>query len=350
MDYPELSCRIGDTVEEALFISESMLICLLSSSFTPPGIVSLSITLNGQDYSDSASPSPFLIVQTELTLLSVSPKVGSYRGYTPVVIEALGLMADQCYLCVFDGISIIATVSTDLLSLTCVSPPLVRLSDRVVTATLGISVPGDSDRLSINTLPYQYIPDVVVSGVSVRSGPTSGGTKIMYSLQKPLLLDILDPIPVLLEFNSVITVASMIFSNTANEIHCTTPSTPFSALGFTTTEPLISFNAVDFFPIGVAYTYYNAIEALSVYPSKISLGAETSMIITTNGTTLKNGWLCRLGANVSPGAFIPGNNTLSCTVRADVLGLQTLSVSGNGLDWSEGLIVQVSLLTVYCLF
>ena len=133
MDYPtnELLCRVGDVVSEALYLTSNTVVCLLNGQPQSPGIVSVSLTLNGQDWTSCTGANPYLIVQTDaITLLSVTPLLGTSYGYTPITITVAGngvVTSEHMYMCVINGISVLASQAIDTpqgeQQVTCVTPP-----------------------------------------------------------------------------------------------------------------------------------------------------------------------------------------------------------------------------------
>ena len=203
IDYPtdELLCRVGDAVSEALYLTSNTVVCLLNGQPQSPGIVSVSLTLNGQDWTSCTGPNPYLIVQTDaITLLSVAPLLGTSLGYTPITISVAGngvVTSEHTYMCVINGISVLATQATDMQpggvqQVTCVTPPYMERG--VLSGATGIVqvslVDVNTSLTSGNTLSYYYYPQVIVINTTSHRGPASGGTFVTYTLSwssKPML-------------------------------------------------------------------------------------------------------------------------------------------------------------------
>ena len=195
IDYPtnELLCRVGDAVSEALYLTSNTVVCLLSGQPQPAGIVSVSLTLNGQDWTSCTGPNPYLIVQADaITLLSVTPLLGASLGYTPITITVAGngvVNSEHTYVCVINGISVLATQAASTQQqgeqrVTCVTPPyvgsgLLSGASGVVQVSL---VDVNTSLASGNTLSYYYYPQVAVTNTSSHRGPANGGTLVTYTL------------------------------------------------------------------------------------------------------------------------------------------------------------------------
>ena len=194
MDYPtnELLCRVGDVVSEALYLTSNTVVCLLNGQPQSPGIVSVSLTLNGQDWTSCTGANPYLIVQTDaITLLSVTPLLGTSYGYTPITITVAGngvVTSEHMYMCVINGISVLASQAIDTpqgeQQVTCVTPPYMgqgMLSDTKGMVQISL-VDVNTSLSSGNTLSYYYYPQVIVTNTSSHRGPANGGTLVTYTL------------------------------------------------------------------------------------------------------------------------------------------------------------------------
>lgn len=212
-----LACRFGLQEVTADFIRGDTIVCL-----SPPQVrvsqVSVSVTLNGQDFSSGLQRVPstpstagesdelggVLFTYTDRAAVTgLTPESGSTRGGTVVTVSGVNFADSSTLLCRFGHLitSVAAFVSTEVVS--CVSPAVpagaagrvyLEVSDLGSatapsdspsslidegTRLMNLQEPGDDPALWTNSrMEFTFAEDPTVLAAFPASGPSEGGTRI----------------------------------------------------------------------------------------------------------------------------------------------------------------------------
>lgn len=192
----QLACRFGVQVAAAEYVRADTIAC-----WAPPQVrvsmVSVSVTLNGQDFSSAAVAgggddglgAAVFTYTDRAAVTALEPDNGPTRGGTVVTVSGMNFANSSTLLCRFGNLvtSTAVFVSTD--EVTCVSPavPVVaagrvylEVSDEgSTTSTLEYQDPGDDPALwTSSRVEFLFTEDPVVLAAFPASGPAAGGTSI----------------------------------------------------------------------------------------------------------------------------------------------------------------------------
>lgn len=207
-----LACRFGLQAAAAEFVREDAIAC-----WAPPQVrvsaVSVSVTLNGQDFSSSSAAgtsaeydgkgSAMFTYTDRAAVTAVVPDKGPTRGGTVVTVSGVNFADSPALLCRFGDLVTSAAVFVSTEEVTCVSPAVpvgaagrvsLEVSDHgsVITTDdasssleesvrelLELQGPGDDPALWTNNgVEFAFTEDPVVLAAFPASGPSHGGTRI----------------------------------------------------------------------------------------------------------------------------------------------------------------------------
>lgn len=205
-----LACRFGLQVAAAEFVWEDTIAC-----WAPPQVrvsaVSVSVTLNGQDFSSAAttsaeydeSGSAMFTYTDRAAVTAVQPEKGPTRGGTVVTVSGVNFADSPALLCRFGDLVTSAAVFVSTEEVTCVSPAVpvgaagpvyLEVSDHgdVLTTSeasssseesarqlLDLQEPGNDPALWTNSgVEFVFTEDPVVLAAFPASGPSHGGTRV----------------------------------------------------------------------------------------------------------------------------------------------------------------------------
>lgn len=208
-----LACRFGLQVAAAEFVRKDTIACQ-----APPQVrvsaVSVSVTLNGQDFSSAATtPAEYdergwaMFTYTDrAAVTAVEPDKGPTRGGTEVTVSGVNFADSPALLCRFGDLVTSAAVFVSTEEVTCVSPAVpvgaagrvylevsdhdsVTMADETsspseesVTQFLELQEPGDDPTLWTNSgVEFVFTEDPVVLAAFPASGPSQGGTRVSLS-------------------------------------------------------------------------------------------------------------------------------------------------------------------------
>ena len=246
-DYTDKKCRFGSELTTAMFVSKNKMLCKLPSVMNA-GILKVALTLNGYDFAAAGS----VVVQTEMTLQSITPQIGTVSGYTGLSLTGTGLDHRMTYFCVVGGVSTAATVSTSGDTISCMSPPAVSGSGtvdvRVMCANTTIS--------TTNSVSYEYVASPAITSMLPASGLSSGGSLVTFTLSAPVLssMQFVQSKHIMCEFVSGAASLAKSVNFETNTVICEAPAYDLSKSVHKseTIVPRLSFNG------GIDYAGLNA--------------------------------------------------------------------------------------------
>ena len=131
--------------------------------------VSLSVTLNGQDFVSSSAHSFTYGVPR---VSSVQPTTGAGTGGLLITVLGSGFDGGTAYRCRFGSVSVAANLTAGVGSLQCLSPP------RATTELLTLEVSLDAGATFTNDGATYFSMAPVLSAVTPQSSPIAGGSQI----------------------------------------------------------------------------------------------------------------------------------------------------------------------------
>eukprot|EP01052_Picozoa_sp_SAG31_P008169 SAG31_NODE_406_length_16063_cov_22.636056_1_plen_2494_part_10 len=244
--------------------SDNVILCVSPRNADGTGLSTVSIALNGQQY--SATVGQFLYYRVP-SVTSVSPDYGSFRGGTEIVIAGNHFVETYEIRCRFgrpehetDGR--IMTVQS-VASIACVTPDTLS---NALTATIEISLNGQ--QFTENGTAFHFVAEI--SSIDPLRGPASGGTVIAVTGAGFALVDGTD---LLCRFGSNVVVLAHF--NSSTRITCQSPPVPEEPLG------------VAFAVSADGGNYYSESDEQFHYymtPSVTSLGLEYPSVSIMGGT------------------------------------------------------------------
>lgn len=170
-----LGCRFGTTFVPASFQNNALL--CVSPRVETRKTTSISITLNGQDYSNADGAS-FKYFETS-QVITIEPEGGWKSGGIEVILTVSNLFIDHSIkmYCVFDNEYIEAYVVSKK-SIGCVVPAMEESTSPTGKSRVSIAYEGSLDSLRPSGPYYTYISGAVVSRISPTLGSLHGGTLV----------------------------------------------------------------------------------------------------------------------------------------------------------------------------
>ena len=317
--YPELVCRIGDILSDAVWVSESHIRCKVPPLMTP-GVRYVSLSMNGFDFIEAG----YVITVSDIILYEISPQQGSQKGYTPIQIKLSGLDPKDTYYCVINNLYTIASVDNTGTEIKCLSPP----SDNLGFVSVVLA---SEERESINTLLFEYIPTISLAYIEPALGFTGGSTEISLHVDSPRL-DSFKFQNIYCLFDDQRVLAKSI-NFLENIILCDSPS---HSVGYAVIY--LSFNGFDIEETDQKFRYVDLIHDSNIEPSVISSSTDVVVNITGNKYEEDVDYFCRYGSLVSSASRI-SNTMIRCKVNFPP-GVGMVSLSVNKKDWIGQMTVQ----------
>lgn len=319
--YDDLSCKIGDVVTSATWISQNNISCTLPTLLTP-GIQSVALSLNGKDYYTG----PFIIAVAEMVLYSLSPTFGPQQGFTEIAVSTSGFNVNSSYLCVLGGLFSEAVVEGSENKIRCMSPPSI-LSAGVKHLSI-FSV--DSNEYS-NSLPFEYIPNVNILSVFPLSGPVIGKTDVTFDLSSPSFALVISKITPVCSFGTNF-IPGVLIVGSKNMFVCQSPPHVYEKAKIS-----ISLNGMDFESTSYTFDYYNNPTISDYFPKMISSNTMSLLSIKGNGFEYR-AWYCKYNDFIVEAEWI-SSTFIRCYVQFTP-GVGIVSVSANKIDWIGNFVVQ----------
>jgi hypothetical protein len=316
MDHPSLLCRMGESLVYARWISDSEILCWLSSSAI--GNIAIEVSNNGQDFS---SNSITFEAKNMLHIEAIRPSVSSLQGGAVITVH-LSEKADaswEALACRFGNSYAKAAIAEHLLSqMTCTVPAASktgRVSLRIYDGDVALSEAAD----------FFFAPTPNVIEIFPLRGPVSGNTPIRI-LGYELDVSLSDTFECRMGTKTV--PGSVVSSS---EALCISPAHEFVGA-----VPLAisSTRESDFYTTALVFDYDMPAVVVDLVPSRISstLGATVTIIGANfrSSTALS----CRFGRDsIVRGTYFSSSH-IDCPAPMMKPANASVEISNNGVDFS----------------
>ena len=325
-----LHCRFGGVSSPlpALWMDDQTVQCV--TPLHSPGVVSVDVTLNGQDYTNSAVDSPwiqFTFVPTVAPILvTVWPSIVPTSGGSYLTLSGYSLAGTSLY-CVFDALGTIAATAVNDTTVTCLSP---------------VGAANSSVAVSLLLTPLQYVSPVTtaaavrlyfqspsVLAVSPTWVSTAGTTTV--SVVGGGFSGLLGGVQCV--FNDAASTAASVSSD--GLLTCTAPAFVLLSLPYTFPTVVgltVSWKSGALLADGyISVSYSNVPAILAVHPAE-----GLSTLLTISGSSFHDSpqLACRIGS-VVVSANYSSSTTLYCMAPRQPPATYNVSVSINAVDWSS---------------
>lgn len=323
----DMVCKFGATQFITATVTSSTELVCRTPSVSVPGLVTVEISSNAQDY--SAQGFTFMYVATP-RVTSTIPDHGKSKGGT--VVTVLGVAFGNVTSCVFGGI-IVSASTINSSSVICTTPGGMPNTE----ASLEVSVNSGADvSVSSPQVTFLYRDFPVITDFFPRSKPVAGGGSSVNVTGTGFRLP-----TVLLSFAGVHNpVAATFISSTV--VRVTVP--PVVSPGPVIVE--VSTNGQEFSDYGKTFLYDPNLSVTSVIPSHGGLSGGYPVTVfgsgfmnATHATTL--GTLCRFGTVVTSSYRYLTATSAVCTAPASASGTGAVHVdlTSNGVDFSSSTVL-----------
>ena len=322
---PELACAFNTTSVPAL-LSDHMnrIHCVLPPH--PPGIVEVSLDLNGQRLSTVS----FFFHYKVTFINEIRPSQGPVLGGTLVLLVGSNFPV-LLTKCDFGGAHVNATAYSTT-GILCRAPA--KHSPGIATVSLLCS-----DVKCANSVTFDYYDNDLNSySASPLAGPAKGGTTVhIFSSQALRRRPVVVSGHVSCRFGDhpMASVVKAVLQPT--QFHCVTPASMFGSF-----QVYLSFNGQQFAPVGAhSFTYQRDIVVTFVTPSRGPAGGGTTVLLRGQHLDEFDTHLLYCRFEWKQPVLLPGTRTttgaLRCTTPAMHAGYYSVSATGNGVDCSNSL-------------
>eukprot|EP00698_Gefionella_okellyi_P014440 TRINITY_DN4005_c1_g1_i2.p1 TRINITY_DN4005_c1_g1~~TRINITY_DN4005_c1_g1_i2.p1 ORF type:complete len:2826 (+),score=696.32 TRINITY_DN4005_c1_g1_i2:356-8479(+) len=307
-DFP-MQCRFNLTVVAATVLSSSQLTC--SSPPSVPGVVSVELSGNNQDYSSNGISFMFY---TPEVLLSMVPLSASTAGETTITINGANFVAGAA--CSFGGIRAAApAVFISSTQMTCVTP---SLSPAGIYA---VAVANNNVTFSSSTLQLSVYTPPVVTMLSPTNGPISGGTLVAVNGS-----NFINSVALACKFGVALPTAATWLSATL--VRCASPA---SFAGFEAVE--VSNNFQDFTSNNINFNFVPVATVSTLNPANgPTIGGTRVSVSGTN--FLNSGVWCKVDANIVVGTYVSASSAV-CITPPHSNASVPLEMSNNNADFTS---------------
>ena len=185
-DY-DVQCGFGQAVVPGRFVSNSSILCVSPRyPLVTGGVVSLSITLNDQEFASdltaneaaySAFSTTTFVYQPAISNLAINPGCGSVHGSTVVNITGAAIVASSQAYCSFDDVVVVADSCVDGL-IQCRTPPFAYVATFTPPmVAVSFSLNGQ-DYMNNTGLFFVYSLPPVVKDIFPKTGAVTEGTVV----------------------------------------------------------------------------------------------------------------------------------------------------------------------------
>ena len=333
----QLLCEFDDVQVEATWISVSLLQCQTPPS--RPRVVTFKISSNGQLSGYSTGYLEFTYFNA-VTLSSIHPSYGSYKGGTLITVKGTGFFNSSSFCCRFGGRIIRSITFIDSTTIVCESPPMTQ-SDNKNAIILQLSANFGHD-VTFNEIEFTYAEPYFIQSIHPRLGPKGGGTLVFIHIRaenhnskyRTLLED--DEIACRFGKNRVVPG----YLSKEDEIFCKSPPFLISSFGSdhaTAVTLEVTTNGIDYTFGGIQFTYHPTVTISSISPMTGSENGGTIVTITGKNFLRSESLSCFFGNSRSPSVTWMSPTTLKCVSPALLYNyydnpVVNVSVSLNGLQ------------------
>ena len=295
-------------VVPAKWIARSAITCVTPAH--QPGIISVEVSDNGQQ---KCIGSANFTYQTRAAVTTIFPEKGSVFGGAIVDIYGTGFVNSSSLTCKF-GRLYIAGKFVNSTYIRCRSPA--RMAGKVLFQVSNNKIDFTEDKVF-----FVYMEATTILSIVPRSGPVSGGTKVVLHGSNFLLSGALN-----CKFGDVISTGIYI-SNTT--MHCVSP--PMSSAKTVRLE--VSSSGIEYSNSRMRFSFYNDPIMHSISPK---FGSEQGGTIVSimGGNFFDGGSLfCRFGSNEPTRAIYSTSDHVKCVAPNNSPGKVSILVSNNGNNY-----------------
>ena len=307
-----LSCKFsgqeGEHAVGAKFVDAKTVEC--PSPPHRPGIVNVTLGVNGQDYLESTLPFryyPFM------TIVRSHPSHGPAGGGSDITVFGYNFVFSSSLVCVFGSSHVPATfISTSAIS--CVSPPSADRSGEEVA----LSISGNGQDMS-NSVAYKFSANVMVLALVPTRGPITGSTPVTVTGA-----NFLNTSDLMCRFGDA--VVDAVYQSDSAVICEAPPSREGSVMLQVTT------NGNDFTLPGLAFTFTSSLTVTSILPISGTHNGGTLVTVFGSNFIDSSSLTCHFGTAAPVLARWVSSIQLECVSPAQSPGTASLEVSNNGQD------------------
>jgi hypothetical protein len=319
-----LECVFGSKAVPARFVSSTLVECV-----SPPGAISsveLSLTSSGALFYEEASLS-FEYVADAAGVVSLSPNSGSLSGGTPVTVELSGTSPSNVISCRFGAAATPspATPSADSeAAVVCISPASTGSESDVVA----VEITTDGSLFSSSSTLFAYSTQPTVFGLSPSSGPESGGTALTISGS-----NFVPSASIKCAFGDASTTTSAGRFVSTTTVTCASPAN----LAPGSHDVTLSFDggATFYGSSNAPFTSYPAVTIFDLLPSSGPKTGGTPVTVTGSNFEFSSLLKCKFDNSVVSAVFVSSSEVICHSPAQDSLKHSAVSVTNNGLDFSE---------------
>ena len=308
----ELACRFGISSVAARYINAGEVRCV-----TPPlevGNVAVSVSNNGIDFSSS---SLVYTGETDVTISEFWPVRCSTFGGCAVMLSGSGFTNSSSLECRFGGIPALKTVFESESVVRCEAPAQVEGEVDIEITSNGVDVASAGP-------VFQYVADALVTSISPRTGPNSGGTSVLVNGH-----NFIDSKDLRCQFGNKSVLGRWL---SASRLECIAPSHHIEA-GAVSVR--VSLNGADFTVSSKDFEYAAALSVAAVHPAVGPSSGGTEVTVSGSHFVHTADLVCRIGHTEVAASFV-SDSEVRCTTPVLAIGPVDITVSSNGLDFSNG--------------
>ena len=331
-----MSCVFFDTHDDpsatssrvesvATWISSSSLTCVSPSH--RPSTMRVAVTSNGQQYTTDEL---YFEYHSRIGITSLSPSRGSLHGGTEVFLSGSGFINSTRLSCRFGKTITLATYISNA-SISFITPPQERGHVDVEVSNNGIDY-------SVSTKQFECIPSNKIIRTSPRSGPTTGGTRMMVDISDLTWSQKESTISCLFDGRTTVDGQYAVSNTTGilniTRIACFSPASETAGL----VAVKILIGGLDISGHASTFTYYDVPKVTKVLPSSVQVSdSDSGVSVTVHGTHFKNTetLFCRFGNIRVTRAMWLAAGLLECLAPSMHPGLTSVDVSLNGVDYTN---------------
>ncbi|MDR3454951.1 MAG: IPT/TIG domain-containing protein, partial [Rhodoferax sp.] len=314
-----LLCKFGSVAVAAQYLGPSEVSC--GTPAMPGGVVAVSVTLNGVDFSANSVVFTFV---ASLSVTGLSPGSGSVTGGDAVSVSVAGLSSPVNVSSVWCSFGLVVTPAVSVTGnvVTCVSPGVG--DGPLLSQWVAVEVSENGEDYTTDGVQFEYTADPAVTLLSPSSGSVFGGTVVsVYGS------NFINGPGLACSFGSTRSPQATFVSSTL--LTCVTPfaASPSSL-------PLsVSLNGVDFFAAQSRFEFVLPPVIESVEPPVVPAEGGTFVFLYGSGFAPLPELACSFNGTVVSAAFIDAH-TVQCVTPAFTAPYPlfvNLTLSINGVDF-----------------
>jgi hypothetical protein len=311
-------CYVDDKIKTTIFVSESKVLCEMSSN--EDGVVNVQVSNNGQDFSARSLQFEF---KSPPAVFTISPFTGNFDGGAMVVVHGDRFDSARVLKCRFGNAGVVPAHVLDRLTLKCVSPKVLNVSDKLAVS---FQVTDGAEMFSSNQIIFTYHKAFDLVSLSPTMGYVSGATNVQITGNY-----FLSTLSLHCVFGMVRTRAEYI---SAQNIACLSPVSTTGNVSvhvLSSAEDEIALKPSQY----LTFTYVNDPTIESIFPPWTSTQAGTLLDIWGTNFIDSGSLLCKFGNTTTTSAIFVSAKLLQCIVPTLSLGIHVVEITANGNDFTS---------------